>query len=188
MAEQGNVPAVGVIIREQLKQKGMSQAELAHKAGEHTQTLSAIIRGTRAMTISLSLKLDMALALEPGTLALAQTRFQVETEKEHIHKDMFQIQKHSILEKIKSNGGLWSYDGVPDNLDEDAIIEAALMHLDLEDMSLVFQIWSRSHVKRVWKERMVSQGGRLGILNYILAVKVFAVNNPEKYLSRYAYA
>lgn len=187
MTVHENNPAVGVIIHEQLEHKGMSQAELAHKVGEHTQTLSAIVRGTRAMTIPLSLKLDMTLGLDPGTLALAQTRFQVEKEMRQAHKDMFLIQKHRILEKIKTNGGLWSYDGIPDNLDEDAIIEAALMHLDLEDMTLIFQIWSRSHVKRVWKERMVSQGSRLNILNYILAVKVFTVNNPDKYLSRYAY-
>lgn len=180
-------PAVGSIIRERLKQTGMSQAELAQKVNEHSQTLSSVIRGTRALTVSLSLRLDAVLGFDPGTLAVAQTRYQVEREQERARKQLLQSQIRSILKKIKANGGLWSYDGIPDNMDEDAIIEAALMHLDLEDMPSLFKIWSRSHIKKVWKERMVSQGARLGILNYILAVKIFYVNNPNHYLSRYAY-
>ena len=177
---------IGVIIQERLVQISMSQAELAQKAGEHTQTISAVIKGKRAMTIPLSLKLDTALGFEPGTLAVAQTRFQVEMEERRRRRDVVHRRKRRILEKIKANGGLWSYDGIPKNLNEDAIIEAALMHLELEDMPLVFQIWSRAHVKRVWKERMVSQGSRLGVLNFILAVKVFSVHNPDKYLLRNA--
>lgn len=179
--------SLGNLIRTELERNRMSQAELAHKAGEHTQTISAIMCGSRAMTIALSLKLDTALGLEPGTLALAQTRFQIALEEQRKHKNIIERQKLVILRKIKANGGLWSYDGIPKKLDEDSIIEEALLHLDLEDMPLIFQLWSRAHIKRIWKEKLVSQGSRLNILNFILAVKVFAVNDPDKYLLRNAY-
>lgn len=178
----------GALIHERLVQINMSQAELARKAGEHTQTISAIIREERSITIPLSLKLDAALGFGPGYLAVAQTRFQVEKEKQKQQGSRVQQQIRKILEKIKANGGLWSYDGIPDKLNEDAVIEAALMHLELEEMPLVFKVWSRAHVKRIWKERLVSQGSRLGVLNYILAVKVFTINNPDQYLSRNANA
>ena len=92
----------------------------------------------------------------------------------------------AIMEKVKAAGGLWSYQDIPEHLDDDSIIEAALVHLDLEDMPMLLQIWSRAHIKRVWKERLVSQGRRMNILNYILAVKVFKVKHPDNYIARYA--
>ena len=97
-------------------------------------------------------------------------------------------EKQIILEKIKANGGFWSYQGVPDSLDDDTVIEAALVHLDLENLQLLLGIWSKAHIKRVWKERLVSQGKRMNILNYILSVKFFGIKNPDEYISRYAHA
>ena len=72
-------------------------------------------------------------------------------------------------------------------MDDDSIIEAALVHLDLEDLPMLLKIWSKSHVKRVWKERLVSQGKRMNILNFILAVKLFGMKNPDNYIARYAH-
>lgn len=95
--------------------------------------------------------------------------------------------KQTILEKIKANGGFWSYCGfIPTSLDDDSVIEAALVHLDLEDLPLLLEIWDKAHIKRVWKDRLVSQGKRMNILNYILAVKFFDIQNPDEYLKRNA--
>lgn len=91
-----------------------------------------------------------------------------------------------ILKKIKANGGLWSYQGIPDKLPDDDVIEAALVHLDLEDLHLLHEVWSKIRIERVWKERLLSQGDRMEILNFILAVKFFAIPNPDEYISRYA--
>ena len=91
--------------------------------------------------------------------------------------------KQTILEKIKANGGFWSNCGfIPTSLDDDSVIEAALVHLDMEDLPLLLEIWDKSHIKQVWKERLVSQGKRMNILNYILAVKFFEIQNPDDYL------
>ncbi len=48
-------------------------------------------------------------------------------------------------------------------------------------------MWSKLHLKRIWKVRIVRQGRRINMLNYILAVKLFGVKHPDNYLSRYAY-
>jgi len=69
---------------------------------------------------------------------------------------------------------------------DDAVIAAALVHLDLEDLPLLFGIWSKAHIKRVWKERLVSQGKRMNIRNYTLAVNFFEIQDPEEYLKRNA--
>ena len=183
-----SVPSVGEVIRGRIAELGISQTELAARAGEHFQTISAIINGKREATISLSVRLDEALNLPSGTIAMAQTRYLVSKEiNEQQTESMKAKRQHIILEKIKANGGFWSYQGIPESLDDDAIIEAALVHLDLEDLPLLFGIWSKAHIKRVWKERLVSQGRRMNVLNYILAVKLFEINNPDKYISRYAH-
>ena len=63
-----------------------------------------------------------------------------------------QDKRQTILEKIKANGGFWSYCGyIPTSLDDDSVIEAALVHLALEDLPLLLEIWDKAHIKRVWK-------------------------------------
>ena len=135
--------------------------------------------------VELSVRMDAALSLAPGSVALAQTRYLVDGEMREQNIPDMESRRMAILELIKAAGGLWSFQGIPEHLDDDSIIEAALVHMDLGDMPMLFQIWSKSHLKRVWKERLVSQGKRMNILNYILAVKIFGVSNPDQYLERY---
>ncbi|MCR5713527.1 MAG: helix-turn-helix domain-containing protein [Bacteroidales bacterium] len=182
------VPGVGEIIRQRLAEMGISQTELAARVGEHYQTISAIINGKREATIALSVRIDEVLDFSPGTVALAQTRHQISKELKECQAENMREKRQAILARIKANGGFWSYDGIPDRLDDDAVIEAALVHLDLEDLPLLLGLWSKAHIKRVWKDRLVSQGKRMNILNYILAVKFFGIPNPDLYLSRHALA
>ena len=182
-----SAPGVGEVIRSRLAELGISQVELASRVGEHFQTISAIINGRREVTVPLSIRIDDVLLFPVGTIALAQTRYQVEKEVNSNHLEGMNEKRHIILEMIKANGGFWSYRGVPESLDDDAVIEAALVHLELEDLPLLLGLWSKAHVKRVWKERLVSQGKRMNVLNYILAVKLFGIQNPDKYITRYAH-
>ena len=181
-----SVPSVGEVIKGRITELGISQMELAARVGEHFQTISAIINGKREATIPLSVRIDEALGFPSGTIALAQTRYQVEKEVNEKQSESMKEKRHIILEKIKANGGFWSYQGIPESLDDDAVIEAALVHLDLEDLPLLFGIWSKAHIKRVWKERLVSQGKRMNIRNYTLAVNFLEIRNPEEYLKRNA--
>ena len=72
-----SVPSVGEVIRGRIAELGISQTELAARVGEHFQTISAIINGKREATISLSVRIDEALDLPSGTIAMAQTRYLV---------------------------------------------------------------------------------------------------------------
>ena len=175
------------MIREKMARLGISQVELAKRCAVHAQTISAVLKGHRDISIPLSVKMDAALGLEMGTIAVAQARHQAATELQRQEVQDLQSRKMAILEKVKAAGGLWSYQGVPEHLDDESIIEAALVHMDLEDLPMLFGIWSKSHLKRVWKERLVSQGKRMNILNYILALKLFGVKHPDNYLARYAH-
>lgn len=181
------VQSAGEVIRERMAQLAISQVELASRCGEHVQTISAVLKGQRDITIPLSVRIDAALGLKIGTVAISQAKYMVASEIHQQQLPDLQSRKREILEKIKAAGGLWSYQGIPEHLDDDSIIEAALVHMDLEDLPMLLGIWSKSHLKRVWKERLVSQGKRMNILNYILAVKLFGVKHPDNYLARYAY-
>lgn len=189
--QKGNndsVQSAGNLIKQKIAELGINQAELAARIGEHYQTVSAIIREKREVTLQQSVKIDDALGFPPGTVALTQTRYQVAITIEDQKRACISKKRQLILERIKKNGGFWSYQGVPEGLEDDIVIEAALVHLDLEDLPLLFGLWSKSHIKRVWKERLVSQGKRLNVLNYILAVKMFHISNPDQYITRYARA
>jgi plasmid maintenance system antidote protein VapI len=182
-----SVPGAGDVIRSRITELGISQMELAARVGEHFQTISAVLNGKRDVTVPLSVRIDEALDFPAGTIAMAQTRYLVDKEVARKQYESLKDRRHVIVEKIRANGGFWSYQGVPDSLSDDAVIESALVHLDLEDLHLLYGIWSKVHIKRVWKERLVSQGRRMNVLNYILAVKLFRIKNPDKYITRYAH-
>lgn len=175
------------VILRRITELGISKTELAARADEHVQTVSAILNGARNVTIPLSVRLDRALDYPVGTIAAIQTQYLVSRAVEKDKVDSVQKKVQAILEKIKANGGFWSYEGIPQHLEDDTIIEEALVHLDLEDLPLLLGIWNKVHIRKVWKERLVSQGKRMSVLNYILAVKFFSIANPTKYITRYAH-
>lgn len=67
--------APGKIIASCLRNTNITQRDLANTIGEHFQTINAIIKGKRAMTIPVSLKLDKALNFEQGFFAVIQTYY-----------------------------------------------------------------------------------------------------------------
>lgn len=73
--------APGKIILSCLREGNMTQRDLSDAIGEHYQTLNAIIKGKRTITIPLSLKLDDALHFERGFFALIQTYYQLRQHK-----------------------------------------------------------------------------------------------------------
>ena len=172
------------IIENKLKEKGMSLKELAMQSNYQYQNLSSSLQGKRIIPISFSLSIDEILGLAPGTIA----HVQIEEQIHKIQNNSMNIQekKKDVLAKIKNNGGFWSYSEIPKLCDDD-IIEEALLHLDFEDMPLIFEIWSKAHIKRIWKQRLVSQGKRLNILNTLLGILFFKIYNIEKYLSNHAH-
>ena len=66
------------IISRKLKQRHISQRSLAECIGEHSQTLNAIIKGRRNMTIEMSVKLDSFFGFEIGFLYTLQSYYDVE--------------------------------------------------------------------------------------------------------------
>ena len=68
----------GKIIEWNLKKNHISQRELAERIGEHYQTLNAVIKGRRSLTVETSLKLDSFLGFDEGFLYMLQGYYEVE--------------------------------------------------------------------------------------------------------------
>lgn len=164
---------IGQEIKQQLKIKKISQRDLSIMIGMPYQNLSSALNGKRNIPARYSIFIDRILGFKEGYIEEKQSKETILKEIKQNIKSPYQINKKVILQKIKDNGGFWSYNSIPEKLQDDEIIEEALIHLDFEDMYLLFQTWSRAHVKKVWKERLIPQGKRLNILNSLLAILIF---------------
>lgn len=91
--------------------------------------------------------------------------------------------KSDLLTKLKQECCFWSYneDSIS-NVSDDMLIEKTLQHLDLDEIDLLFKIYSFSKVKQVWLKHLVPQGEYLNTLNRFLAWYYFRVKSPDKYI------
>ncbi len=71
----------GLFLSKELTERGLPSGQFALSLGAYPQTLSAIIRGRRAMNVGLALKIEKALGLEEGLLMVLQTWYDIEQEK-----------------------------------------------------------------------------------------------------------
>ncbi|MGN1238966.1 MAG: transcriptional regulator [Muribaculaceae bacterium] len=71
----------GLYLKRELSKRQLKSGHFAESIGEHPQTLSAIIRGRRAMNVPLSLRIENALGMEEGLLMTLQVYYDIDMEK-----------------------------------------------------------------------------------------------------------
>lgn len=92
--------------------------------------------------------------------------------------------REQITNKLIAAGGFWSYDekSVRENLSDEQLIEGVLAKLDLEDIDLLFRMFSAKKIKAVWRRTMVVQGDFYYSLNRFYAWYYFNIRYPDRYL------
>ena len=92
--------------------------------------------------------------------------------------------REQIIDKVLAEGGFWSYDkeSVRHAISDDQLIEAALERLDIEDIDLLFKIFSLKRIKKVWLRTMAVQGDYHHSLNKFYAWYYFDIRHPDRYL------
>ena len=66
--------------------------------------------------------------------------------------------KNILLKKLVEESAFWSYDiTYVNSIQDDILIEKTLIYLDLDEINLLFEIFSFTYVKKIWKERLLSQ-------------------------------
>ena len=77
---------------------------------------------------------------------------------------------------------LWSYRrNKHARLQDNDLIVTSLTYLELEEMDMLFDIFSYDKVKQVWVEKMVSHEDYYGVLNKMLAYLIFGIKNYNKF-------
>ena len=93
--------------------------------------------------------------------------------------------KRILWRQLEKMGCLWSYAKNPKHIDDDLLIEKALLYLEFEDSHKLSALYPMKRIQNVWRERLVSQGDYYGIINWLLAVMFFDIKKPDKYLKQY---
>jgi antitoxin HigA-1 len=87
----------GVVLERELTKRGLPQRPFALSVGSYPQTLNAITQGKRKLNIALALKIEEKLELEEGSLAVLQTYFDIEEEKQKRFCDIPNIE---VIRKV----------------------------------------------------------------------------------------
>lgn len=101
--------------------------------------------------------------------------------------DLKERQKKHLIRRLKKANAFWSYDqdsikDVPD----DILVELVMLHLDLEDINILFDIYPYVFVKKAWIEHVVAQGEMYYVLNKFFAWYYFKMKKPGAYVKSMA--
>ena len=94
-------------------------------------------------------------------------------------------EKRVLWRQLEQAGCLWSYAKNANSINDNLLIEKALLYLEFEDLHQLCELYPMKQIQRVWRERLVSQGDYYGIINWLLAAMFFDIKKPEKYLKQY---
>ena len=105
--------------------------------------------------------------------------------KSHGKNERIEDKKRVLWRQLEQAGCLWSYAKNANSINDNLLIEKALLYLEFEDLHRLCELYPMKRIQRVWREKMVSQGDYYCIINWLLAVMFFDIKEPEKYLKRY---
>ena len=101
------------------------------------------------------------------------------------NNSLHKASKGELISKLTENKAFWSYSHVDENImPDEMLIEKTFVHLDIDDINLMFSIYPYSKIKQVWLERLVPQGDHYRKLNRLLAWMYFDIKKPDRYLNR----
>ena len=168
---------LGQHIESLIKKGRHKQSDISRTIGVSRQLLSYVVSGKRDLSISLALKLESFFNLSEGELL----KMQVE---ESVSKYKLQLKKQ-LIESLNKMNAFWSYADVnAKNVSDEELIEKVFIYLDLKEISLLFELYPRDYICKVWRENMAIQGDYLLNLNVMIAMFYFDIKQPEKYLKR----
>lgn len=94
-----------------------------------------------------------------------------------------QLIRQELIRDLVDQKAFWSYDKSSiKNITDDILIEKVLVHLDIQEIDMLFTLFPSSKIKKVWRERLVPQGEYYYTLNRFLAWYYFNVKQPDVYL------
>lgn len=93
--------------------------------------------------------------------------------------------KNLLLKKLKEEKAFWSYEPRSINIHsipDEQLIALTLRYLDLEEINLLYEIYSPKTIKEAWKNLLIPEGEYLYTLNRFIAWFYFKAKNPGQYV------
>jgi len=91
--------------------------------------------------------------------------------------------KSYLTEKLIKANTFWAFDlrslgEVPDEM----LIEKGLLHLDLDDVNLLFRLFHKRNIMKIWKEKILSHEPMNHQLNRLYSYLYFEIKDPDRYI------
>jgi hypothetical protein len=77
--------------------------------------------------------------------------------------------KRTLLDQLKAQGVFWSYSDLGAQVPDETLIENTLIYLDLHEITLLFKLYPKDYVRKVWKENILTLEPRYHNLNKFIA-------------------
>jgi hypothetical protein len=92
----------------------------------------------------------------------------------------------TLVNGLHRENAFWSYDksGIM-HISDDMLISKVLLHLDIEDIKILFKLYPKTRIQRVWKDTMLSQEPLYHGLNRLYSFLLFNIKNPDRYIRDY---
>ena len=91
--------------------------------------------------------------------------------------------KSYLADQLKTEGAFWAFDPlslgeVPDEM----LIEKVLLHLDLDDVNLLFRLFHKKDIMKILKEKILPQEPMNHQLNRLYLFLYFDIKDPDRYI------
>jgi hypothetical protein len=92
----------------------------------------------------------------------------------------------ALIKKLHKEHAFWSYDKTTiSHIPDDVLIEKVLLHLDIDDIKILFKLYPKIKIQRVWKDKMLSQEPMYHGLNRLYSFLLFNIKDPDRYIRDY---
>jgi hypothetical protein len=91
--------------------------------------------------------------------------------------------KEILIEKLRKKNAFWSYDNLKDP-DDVTLVEKVLLTLDIGETDMLFGIYEKEFIRRVWEERLLIQEPYYHGLNRFYAWFYFGIDDPDDFFQK----
>lgn len=97
--------------------------------------------------------------------------------------DKHQEIKEELYQKLLNVSAFWSYDMTSvASISDELLIEKTIICLGHEELQILFELFPKKYIKKVWRERVAIAGDYYKNINYMMAHIYFDIKDPEKYM------
>ena len=91
--------------------------------------------------------------------------------------------KNTLFQKLLNERAFWSYDmSEVKSIPDEVLIEKTILSLGHEDLKILFEVFPKNRIKKVWRERLAIAGDYHRGINYMMCIIYFDIKDPNRYL------